>query len=356
MTWALGAKRLARQGLQALLALSLVAAPAFAAEAGSEERANAIYKEAKARFDAGDLPKALTLVKQAEGLFNHPAIIFLRARVLHKMARLREADEALRLADTPALPKPLQKALEEERLAVTEELRTKGELLLTVDPDSARLTIDGEDVHLDSVGWLTPGKHKVEAEAPGYQTMTRDVQIPAGESATATLRLVPIAGSLVIIVPGSLRDAEVRLDGLLVELKAGEKLGDRTPPMHVQAGTHRVVCTRDNVESAHDVEVSASGVTEVTCSEIAPSTGTARKVLGWSGVAVGAGLVGAGAYGILSFLLVDAKDPRYSDPRYQVSHNKVIFGSTYAALGVAVGVCSWLFLLRDGKTAEPSQN
>jgi hypothetical protein len=338
------------------LAFSLVAAPVLGADASTEARANAIYKDAKERFENGDLPKALALVTQAEGLFNHPAIIFLRGRVLHKMARLREADEALRLADTALLPKPLQKPLEDERLAVTLEMHTKGELLLTVDPDSAGVTIDGEEIRLDSVGWLSPGKHKIEATAPGYQTMTREVQIPTGESATATLRLVPIAGSLVIIVPGSLRDAEVRLDGLLVELKAGEKLGDRTPPMHVQAGPHRVVCSRGDSESAHDVEVSASGVTEVTCSDIAPATGTARKVLGWSGVAAGAGLVGVGTWSILSFLLVDTKDPRYNDPRYQVSHNKVIYGSTYAALGVAVGVCSWLFLLRDGKSAETRQN
>ena len=345
-------KQLAKLTLHAVLALSLGATPAFAADPNAEARANSIYKDAKERFEAGDLAKSLSLVKQAEGLFAHPAIVFLRGRVLHKMARLREADEALRLADSAALPKPLQKPLADERLEVAEEMRAKGELLLTVDPDTARVTIDGEDVRLDSVGWLSPGKHRIEAAAPGFQPMVRDVQIPTGESATATLRLIPVAGSLVIVVPGGLRDAEVRLDGLLVELKAGETLGDRTPPMHVQAGPHRVVCNRGSEESAHDVEVSASGATEVTCTDIAPSTGTARKVVGWTGVAAGAGLVGVGAYGLLSFFLVDAKDARYSDPRYEVSHNKVIFGSTYAALGVAVGVCSWLFLLRDPKPTE----
>ncbi len=355
MNLAQAVKQLAHLSLHAVLALSLVAVPVLAADSNAETRANAIYKDAKERFEAGDLAKALSLVRQAEALFAHPAIIFLRGRVLHKMARLREADEALRLADVATLPKPLQKPLADERLAVAEEMRTKGELLLTVDPDTARVTIDGEDVRLDSVGWLTPGKHKIEATAPGYQPMLRDVQIPTGESATATLRLVPVAGSLVIIVPGGLRDAEVRLDGLLVELKAGEKLGDRTPPMHVQAGAHRVVCSRGSDESAHEVDVSASGATEVTCSDIAPATGTARKVIGWTGVGVGAGLVGVGAYGLLSFFLVDTKDPRYSDPRYQTSHDKVIFGSTYAALGVAVGVCSWLFFLRDSPAAEPAR-
>ncbi len=351
MTHRRGAQKLAQLGLLAFCACTLVPASARAADPNAEARANAIYKDAKERFDAGDLPKALALVKQAEAIFAHPAIVFLRGRVLHKLVRLREADEALRTADTAALPKTLQKPLADERLAVDEEMRAKGELLLTVDPDTARVTIDGDDVRLDSVGWLTPGKHRVEAAAPGYQPMTRDVQIAAADSATATLRLVPIAGSLVIVVPGGLRDAEVRLDGLLVELRAGEKLGDRTPPMHVQSGAHRVVCSRGTAESAHEIEVSASGVTEVTCTDIAPSTGTGRKVLGWTGVAAGAGLVGAGAYGILSFLLVDAKDPRYSDPRYEVSHNKLIFGSTYVAAGVAIGICSWLFLLRDPKPA-----
>lgn len=349
MILALGANKLVRWSLQVVVACALLARPVLAADPNAEARANAIYKDAKERFEAGDFGKALTLVRQAEGLFSHPAIIFLRGRILHGLARLREADDALRLADTEALPKPLQQSLADERAVLTGEMHSKGELLLTVDPDSARVTLDGEEVRPDSLGWLSPGKHRIEVAAPGYETMSRDVQIPAGESATVTLRLVPVAGSLVIIVPGGLRDAEVRLDGLLVELRAGEKLGERTPPMHVQAGPHRIVCSRGADESAHEVDVSASGTTEVTCTDIAPSTGTARKVLGWTGVGLGAGLVGAGTYGLLSFFLVDAKDPRYSDPRYEVGHNKVIFGTTYVVLGVAVGVCSWLFLLRDSK-------
>ena len=337
--------------LLVLLAL-LAPLPAVAADT-TEVRANAIYKDAKDRFDSGDLQRALTLARQAEALFAHPAITFLRGRILHKLARLREADDAMRLADVPTLPRPLQKNLVDERAAIADEMRTKGELVLNVDPESARVTVDGEEVRADAVGWLTPGKHKVEAMAPGYQPLQRQVEIPVGDTASATLRLVPVAGSLVIIVPGGLSDAEIRLDGLVVELRQGEKLGDRTPPMHVQAGPHKVVCNRGSEESAHEVDVAASGLTEVTCSDIAAG-GKGRKILGWSGVVAGAGLVGLGTYGILSFLIVDSKDPRYNDPRYTVSHNKVIFGSAYAVLGVAVGVCSYLFLLRDPSPPAPS--
>lgn len=324
----------------------------LAADPNAEVRANAIYKEAKESFEAGDLPRALLQVKQAEALFAHPAIVLLRGKVLHKLGNLRAADEALRLADSPQLPKPLQKPLTDERTAIADEMRQKGELTLTIDPDSARVTLDGEEVPVDYVGWLAPGKHRLEVAAPGYKTTVRTVDIVVQESAALTIRLPPVAGSLVIIAPGGLQGAEVRLDGLLVELKQGEKLGDRTPPMHIQAGPHKVICSRGDRNSVHEIEVSADGATEVTCDGITPSSGTTRKILGWTGVGVGAGLVGLGAYGILSFFLVDAKDPRYNDPRYTVSHNKVIFGSTYAVVGAAVGIASWLFLLRDNTPGE----
>lgn len=326
------------------------------ARANAEARANAIYKDAKDKLEAGDLAEALKLATQAEGLFAHPAIVYLRGRVLRRLGRLRQADDAMRAADTALLPKPLQKPLQDERAQMAEDMRRKGELVLTTDPDTARVSVDGEDVLPEYTGWLTPGPHRVEVTAPGFKTETRSVAVVAGESTALTIRLAPVAGTLVIVVPGGLRDAEVRLDGLLVELKAGERLGDRTPPMLIQAGPHRVVCSRGDEESAHEVEVGSEGATEVRCEGIAPSTGTARKVLGWTGVAAGAGLTGWGAYGLLSFAIVDTQDPRYNDPRYTVGHQKVIVGSVLAGTGIALGVCSWLFLLRDRDDGKAKQS
>ena len=340
-------------GLIAWTLLLGVAVPASASDPNAEVRANALYKDAKDQFDAGELDDALRLATQAEGLFAHPAIVYLRGRVLRRLGRLREADDAMRAADTSTLPKPLQKPLQDERAAMAEEMRVKGELTLKTDPDTAHVSLDGQDVAAESATWVAAGKHKVVASAPGFQTLTRPVDVVAGETAAITLRLLPVAGSLVIVIPGGLRDTEVRLDGLLVELKAGEKLGDRTPPMHVQAGAHRVVCTRGDQESAHEIEVGADGATEVTCDGVTPPTGLARKVVGWTGVGLGAGLTGLGAYGLLSFLVVDTKDPRYNDPRYTVGHQKVIWGSVYAGAGIALGLCSWFFLVRDPAPTDP---
>lgn len=322
-----------------------VVATAWAGDA--ETRANAIYKEAKDRFEAKDFDKALELVTQAERIFAHPAITLLKGRALRAVGRLREAEEALKVVrdNLSQLPKPLVKVLTDEVLAVSEDMRKKGELVLQIEPSDARVTLDGVEVPANVQRWLAPGRHQIEATASGRRTVTREFELRAGDTTEVKLNLLQRDGRLAIAVVGGLQDVEVRLDGTLLELDAAVRLGDRVAPRDVSPGVHEVVCRKQGKQVGVQVKVAADATVEARCEGLplpAQAAGAGRKAVGWSGVAVGAGLFGYGVYGLGSYLGSDLGDPRGIK-----STNKHWLGSTYTVVGATAAVLSYLFLLRD---------
>jgi len=319
-------------------------APAWAQPGGDQARANAIYKDAKERMDAGEFQKAFEFAQEAERIFAHPSITFLKGRALRKLGRLRDADDAYKAADNPQLPKALIKPLADERAGLNEELRTKGQLRVVVEPKSAVVSVDGETVLGGWDNWLPIGKKKVEIAAPGHRPAVRSVEVQAGETVDIKVVLAPLGGSLTVLVPGGLKGVEILVDGLAVELAEGSRVGDRTPLLPVSVGAHEVTCSRGNARVAHRVEVGLEAAVQVTCEGIEPPSAGGGKALGWGGVAVGAGLLSYGAYGLGSWLFVDRNDERGI-----VSTNKHWLGSVYALSGVATGVASYLLFVREPK-------
>ena len=71
-----------------------------------------------------------------------------------------------------------------------------GGLSFEISPDTAEIYVDGtyvgtveEFTPTSQPLGLTPGRHRIELEAPGYRTMTFDAEIIAGQ-------VVPYQGSL----------------------------------------------------------------------------------------------------------------------------------------------------------------
>jgi hypothetical protein len=335
----------------ALLMAALVASPRPVAAGESEDRAYAIYKTAKERFEAKDYDKALELVTQAEKIFAHPAITLLRGRALRVFGRLREAEESFKAVrdNLSQLPKPLLKVLTDEVLGVSDDMRKKGELQVMAEPASARVLVDGVEVQVPMQRWLAPGRHKVEATAEGRNTVTREVELKAGATTELKLNLLQRDGRLAIVVPGGLQGVDVLIDGASVDVEAAVRLGDRIAPRNVSAGTHDVLCRRAGKQVGVQVQVAADGLAEARCDGLVVASsvsGGGRKAVGWSGVAVGAGLFGYGVYGLGSYLGADLQDPRGVK-----STNKHWLGSTYTVVGAAAAVLSYLFLVRDDSTA-----
>ena len=321
------------------LGLGSLSAPAWAQ---TETRANALYKDAKEKFEAGDFTKALEQAEEAERLFAHPSIVFLRGRILHKLSRLREAEDALKLADSPQLPKPLTKPLAEERAQVADEMKRTSELKVTVQPAaSAVVSVEGETSQGGFIKWLPPGKRRIEVAAPGYRPVVRMAELTLGSPVEVRITLVPMGGSLVVVVPGGLVGVDVTVDGDSITIADGARAGDRSPALAVSVGGHEVVCSRGAKRFQGSVKVEMDATVEVVCEGIAAAGGPG-KALGWGGVAVGTGIFGYGAYGLGSYFLVDLQSERKVK-----ATNKHWLGASYASVGLATAIASYLLFVRE---------
>lgn len=344
--------QLKRAFMTSLLAIvvavvGMVPATGEAQSAADQARANGIYKEAKEKFDANDFQKAFELAEEAERIFAHPSITFLKGRALRKLGRLRDADDAFKSADTPQLPKPLVKPLSDERGALSDEFKVKGRLLVVVEPKTALVSVDG-DASLGTFDkWVLIGKRKIEIAAPGHRPVVRVVELQPGELAEIKVKLAPTGGSLVVTVPGGLKGVEILVDGQALDIAEGERAGDRSPLQPVTVGSHEVVCSRGDKRVTRAVEVGMDAVVEVTCEGLSSGGFGGGKALGWGGVAVGAGLLGYGAYGIGSYLFVDLADPRVVAGTHTISTSKHWGGALYAVSGIATGLVSYLMFVRE---------
>ncbi|MFZ4576801.1 MAG: PEGA domain-containing protein [Myxococcota bacterium] len=331
-------------GLALATVMGLAAAPVLAQPVDANQaKANGLYKDAKERFESNDFQNAYELSLEAERLFAHPSITFLKGRALRKLGRLREAEEALKAADSPQLPKALQKPLADERLALAEELRLKGELRVKVQPSNAIVSVDGETAKGDFDRWVLVGKHRIEIAAPDYRPVVRVVEVTAGETTETKIALSPLGGTLTVVAPGGLKGVDVLVDGVVVDISEGARAGDRAPPLSVTVGSHEVVCVRGDKRVTRNVQVEIDAAVEVECAGlVAHAARSSSKALGWGGVAVGGVVAGYGLYGLASYLFVDMADKRGVQ-----DSNKPTLGTVFTVAGLATGVVSYLLFVHE---------
>lgn len=347
------ARVLAAGGSAALVgALVATIAPgvATAAPADNETKAFNMYKEAKEKFDAKDYERAADLAEQAEKLFAHPNIMLLKGSALRQLGKLREAEAAFKQCKPLAaqLSKKALQTLTEEILAVGDEMRSKGELVVSVEPNGgARVQVDGVEITVPYSRWVAPGRKKVEAGAPGRKPVTREVDVKAGDTAEVKINLDHRDGKLVVVVPGGLRGVTVRVDGKTVEIEDAARLGDRSPAQSVEPGVHEVICVRGDRQIGTKVEVAADAQAEARCDGLEGGGLPPRKLAGWGGVAAGAGIFGFGAYNLSYYAYKSANG--YVERVPEGSISRLTGGVGYAVVGAAVGVASWLFFVRDGQ-------
>lgn len=330
----------------------LLATTAQAADPSDQVRANAIYKDAKDRFDTGEFQRSFELAVEAERLFPHPAITLMKARALRKLGRLREAAEAFKKADSPQLPKPLVRPLADERALLADEMHIKGELVIEIQPANAVVSVDGDTQKGGFAKWLLAGKHRIEAVAPEFKPVVRTVELTPGDTVRIKLDLQKQGGTLMVVVDGGLKGVDILVDGKLLDIPPANRLGDRSPALPMAIGKHEVTCARGAQRVSRVVQVDIDAVIDARCDGIAPPSMSAGKAAGWGGVAVGAGIFGYAAYGLGSYFLVDKQDPRFDDPRYEVTTNKTWGGPLYLVGGIAVSVASYLFLVREPAASQ----
>jgi hypothetical protein len=346
-------RRRAADVLAWLCLASLASAHAWAAGDDKQARAQAKYNEAKERYDAGDFQRATDLATEADALFFHPAIVLMKGRALRKVGKLREAQEAFSRADTPQLPKPLVRVLNDEKALLADELKIKGEVWVEVTPETALVSLAGDTGKGGLRKWLLAGKHRIEAEAPGYTAVSRSVEVLPGATATVRLRLNRKGGSVMVIVGGGLRGVDVLVDGEPLEIPDEARAGDRTPQKSVAVGDHEVVCVRGAKRVTQKARVEMDAVVDVRCEGIEPAGAPVAKgkVFGWGGVAVGAGLLGWGLFNVGDYAAQTSAGKVEKVGDCALCMSRLSGGIGYSVVGAAVGVTSALLFLRESTPA-----
>jgi len=337
--------------LAGVLAFAGGPSAAVAGPADNETRAYAIYKEAKEKYDAKDFERAAELAEQAEKLFPHPNIMLLKGSALRQLGKLREAEAAFKQCKVQAaqLSKKALQNLTDEILAVSDEMRSKGELVVVVEPaGEARVQIDGTEVVVPYARWIAPGRKKVEAGAPGRKPVTREVDVTAGATAEVKINLDRRDGKLVVVVPGGLRGVTVRLDGHTIDIDDAARIGDRTVAQSVEPGVHEVICARGDRQVGTKIEVAADAQVDARCDGLEGGGLAPRKLAGWGGVLAGAGIFGFGAVNVSYYAYKSSNGFVEKVPDGSVS--RLTGGLGYAVVGAAVSVASWLLFVRDGET------
>ena len=326
------------------LLLICAATPAFAEP--DPAKANTLFKAAKVKLEAGDAHEALSLVSRAADYFGHPAIFLLKAKTLLSLGRYQKALETLESISTRKLPAPFKKTRAEGIKEAKAAIATRGHLVLTLKPAAAVAVIDGKRFAEGVDTWLAAGAHEIKVEAEGFLSETKRVQLAVGDRADLTIELKPAVGTLRVEVSGGLKGVDLELDGKPWPVGEGKRAGDIVSK-RLGVGEHEVSCRRGSLLESHKVVVALNKTVAVGCSQIGggPSR-VAVLSLGWGGMAAGLALAGYGAWGLQSYF---ADLDRAEREGLIADTNKHYGGALYLASGLAIGVSSYLLLVRDSK-------
>lgn len=341
----------------ALLVGAAVSLPTLAVAQDPIEKAKAAFADAREKARTGDLPGALDAIIETERYMKHPTVSLLKARVLRQMFLLDRAKQTLDSIETGKLKRNLRAVYDEELDEVNKSRATRGHLKVNVEPQTATISVAGQTAKGTFDAWVTAGNQRVEISATGFLPAVRPVTVEVGQLRELTVKLRSSMGSIRLTAPGGLKGVELALDGQQIVLDEAVRAGEVTT-LEAPMGAHEVVCVRGKLRDAHVIKVEAGGTVSVSCDAVQPS-GAGKMVLGWGGVATGLAMAGYGVWGIASYF----SDTAIADERLNAANpdktpeglvrgggvdtNKHWGGALYMASGVAVGVASYLFLLRE---------
>lgn len=180
-----------RTGLAVLAAVAVSAA--FSAQAQDDrERARAEFQRGVERYAADDFSGALDAFQEAYRLAPHPSVRVNMANCYEQLNRPLEAifHYERYLIEDAAGPA-------EQRTEVSQALerlrQTIGPVRLNIQPDGARVRIDGSDevrrTPIRETISMTAGNHTVEISLDGYTTVTREFIVVGGQPAEVSVEL-----------------------------------------------------------------------------------------------------------------------------------------------------------------------
>ncbi len=176
----------------ALVAVALTSVTVHAQTEQERAQARAAFQAGVEAYAAERFEDALRSFQEAYRIAPHPAVLVNMANCYEQLDRPIEAithfERFLVEADaiSPEQRREVRQALRRLRARV-------GEVFIRVQPEGARVTIDGSDTRrapiLDAVR-LPAGPHEIEVRMEGYQTVVRRVEVEGGERSEVQVTLV----------------------------------------------------------------------------------------------------------------------------------------------------------------------
>jgi len=287
-----------------------------APSAGDVERAKESFRIGAAAYAAGEYLAAIAALDSAYAAAPLPAIAFSLAQAERRQYFLDQKHEHLQrsvalfrryLEQTPSggrradalealaqLEPLVARAPAAAPPAVASAAAASTRLLVIAEAPGARVFIDGEEVAGTPIREVSPGKHRVVVQAPGFRDAERSVVAVSGELIPVSMALVELPGVLEVKTSDS---AEIYVDG------AFASLGGKDVALTLASGSHRVsVAQNGHRVASHTVGVQR-GSRQTLRVELEP---TAQRMTSHVLLIGGAAAVGAGAF--LGALAVQSED------------------------------------------------
>ncbi len=172
-----------------------------------------------------------------------------------------------------------------------------GRMVLEVEPPSARVMMDGAAARANESVEVDPGRHVVIAEAEGFASETRTVEVARGASTRVVLRMVPAVLSSRVTVRAEPSGATVRIDG--------QTVGFGTVEETVRAGTHSLDVSAPGYAPLRRSFEALAGQNQTIRATLNSNRGVAESPWFWIGVSAVAAGAGVAAW----FLLQDLAPP-----------------------------------------------
>ncbi len=296
-----------RRPLALLLLAAALCKPSLAYAQGDVDlaRAKDLFRAGAGAYAAGDYLAAIQALAAAYELTPLPAIAFSLAQAERKQYfvdnQREHLEQAIRLFQRylDEAPNGGRRADAREALSQLEWLSSRSRsseapqksaerptrLMIVAEVPGARIALDrAEPAPSPLIREVTPGKHRLRVEAPGYVGVERDAIAVAGELILTNVRLAELPSTLSVYTPA---DSDVYVDGSF----AGQS--DGRLRLELPAGRHQITVARKGHRLADKTITLERG--EALSLRLTPETSTQRTVslvlLVGGGAALGAGLI-----------------------------------------------------------------
>lgn len=178
---------------------ALAPGPALAQSAADKAAARTLATEGIERFNERKFSEALEKLERAQALFDAPVHLLYIARCQVQLGKLVEGAETYRQLARVRLPPGASQAFEDAVAAAGPELQAVEPrvpaVTVVVSPanvEGVALRIDGGAVSAAAIGIerpMNPGRHVVEASAPGHRPARAEIELRAGQKLRVPLEL-----------------------------------------------------------------------------------------------------------------------------------------------------------------------